>query len=128
MDNYLWFSIFVATNALLLTLLAANVSLLRMKHKISTGDGGNKKLLKAIRVHANGIEQVPIFAALLLAAIFIKMPPAYFATAAILFTLSRVLHATGMLYRVHIFRRVGAGLTYFLQLFVAISILISIAF
>jgi uncharacterized membrane protein YecN with MAPEG domain len=128
MDNYLWFSVFVAVNSLLLTLLAANVSRLRLKHKISAGDGGNKELFKAIRVHINGIEQVPIFALLLLAAIFVQQSSAIVAIAAVLFTVSRVLHAVGMLYRIHIFRRVGAGLTYFLQIAVAISILIEIIF
>lgn len=126
MNSYIWFSLFIAANALILTALAANVSLLRLKHKISTGDGGNKQLLKAIRTHANGIEQLPVFALLLLAMIFVQMSQHYLATVAILFTLSRVMHAVGMLYRVHIFRRVGAGLTYFLQIFVAISILVSV--
>lgn len=48
--------IFAAVLLLLVTLLAMNVSMLRMRHKVSLGDGGNKALTRAIRAHANALE------------------------------------------------------------------------
>lgn len=47
--------------ALLLVFLAARISMLRMRHKISLGDGGNPELLRAIRLHANTAEHVPLY-------------------------------------------------------------------
>lgn len=50
-----------------LTALSLNVSRLRLKHKVSFGDGGNKDLTVAIRAHGNTLEQALLFAVLILA-------------------------------------------------------------
>ncbi|WP_341502008.1 hypothetical protein [Gallaecimonas sp. GXIMD4217] len=42
MTDYFWFSTLIAANALLLVVLAINVSRLRIRHGVSYGDGGNK--------------------------------------------------------------------------------------
>lgn len=126
MGNYYWFSVFVATNALLLLVLAFNVSMLRMKHKISVGDGGNKELAKAIRTHANGTEQVPIFALLLLVLSYSQPWVLLLAALTMAFTLARLAHAYGMLFRGHLARRIGAGMTYLLQALAAVAALISL--
>jgi uncharacterized protein len=47
--------------------LSLNVSRLRLKHKVSFGDGGHKDLAVAIRAHGNSLEQVLLFAVLLIA-------------------------------------------------------------
>ncbi len=116
MEKLYWFSFFVAVNGLILVALAANVSILRLKNKVSYGDGGNKPLLKAIRTHANGMEQVPIFALLLLGLEYTNLNPVYLAALAIVFTVARVFHAAGMLYSIRILRQMGAGATYLLQI------------
>ncbi len=52
MDNsFIWFAIFILLNTTLLYLLAANVSRLRLKLRISVGDGGDSDMVYAIRAH-----------------------------------------------------------------------------
>jgi len=46
--------------ALLTLWLAMRVSLVRREKKVSVGDAGDPVLLKAIRVHANSIEYIPV--------------------------------------------------------------------
>lgn len=50
-----------ALSGLILVALAFRVSSLRMRHQVATGDGDIPALARAIRVHANSIEQMPIF-------------------------------------------------------------------
>lgn len=121
--EYMWFVTGVAFNALILLLLTMNVSRIRMKHQISLGDGGNKDLNKAIRTHANGVEQVPMFFLTILGAEFLEVADGILAPVVIAFTLSRVLHAVGMLGGPFICRRIGAAVTYFMQM-AAVAILI----
>ena len=117
MENYFWFSIFVAANSTILFLLAMNVSLLRLKLKISVGDGGDKRMLYAMRAHSNGIEQVPIFGLTILALTLLQTSGTMLAILVLIFTVSRILHGYGMAFKFFIGRRIGAALTYFLQVF-----------
>ncbi|MES2955015.1 MAG: MAPEG family protein [Pseudomonadota bacterium] len=57
----------VAALAILLTLLSLNVSRLRLKYRVSYGDGGHTDLVVAIRAHGNALEQCLLFAVLMLA-------------------------------------------------------------
>lgn len=52
---------------LLLTLLSLRVSQLRLRYRISHGDGGHKDLLLATRAHGNALEQSLIYVVLILA-------------------------------------------------------------
>jgi uncharacterized membrane protein YecN with MAPEG domain len=115
MLDYYWFIFLITTNSAIILFLAINVSRLRIKHRISWGDGNNKDLMKAIRVHANGIEQLPIYGLLILALIFSGTSNSVLAYLSIAFTFSRLTHAYGMLYRKPILRQVGAAITYLLQ-------------
>jgi uncharacterized membrane protein YecN with MAPEG domain len=124
MFNFYWFAMFVAVNALILLLLAIRVTVLRFKHRVSLGDGGNKDLVHAIRVHANGTEHVPIFALLLLGLTFVQLTGVGMAALVIAFTLARIVHLVGILWRQHTLRKVGAALTYLLQ---AIAIVLLVA-
>ncbi len=58
--------LFAALHALLMLALAARVAFHRHSQKVGLGDGGDKYLMRKIRVHANFVEYVPI-ALLLLA-------------------------------------------------------------
>ena len=112
MQDFYWFIVFVTVNSTILLAFAVNVSRLRIMHKIAWGDGENKDLMKAIRVHSNGIEQVPIYALLLLSlsltnTIVIALP-----ALVIISTLSRLIHAYGILFKKPILRQVGAAITY----------------
>ncbi|HEY7772692.1 MAG TPA: MAPEG family protein [Marinagarivorans sp.] len=124
MGSYFWFSVFVASNSLLLFMLAMRVSLLRLKLGISTGDGDNPQLFKAIRAHSNGVEQVPIFGLLVLALSFNQLRSDYLAALVIVFTLARVCHGLGMNYRIYRARQLGAGVTYLLQIAAAVILTI----
>jgi len=122
MNTYFWFSVLVAINSILVLALALNVSRLRIKHKVSLGDGGNKGLMAAIRTHSNAVEQLPIFATTILTLTLIQPTATILPIAVIGFTLSRFSHAYGMLFRVFIVRRVGAGFTYIFQAIAAVSV------
>lgn len=114
--DFFWFSVFVALHALLLFALALRISLLRLKFKVSLGSGDNDELFAAMRAQANAIEQVPIFAFLVLALTLNQLPGFYLSALVVVFTAARVLHAVGMNYQVFSARRLGAGATYCLQL------------
>ena len=122
MDDYFWFSLLIAMNSLLVLGLAMNVSRLRIKHKISLSDGGNKCLMAAIRTHCNALEQLPIFALVMIALTYLGTSTTLLSTLVIGFTIARIFHAYGMLYRVFIARRIGAGFTYVFQLIAAVSV------
>ena len=125
MYDFFWFSVLIATNGLLLVLLTANVSRLRMKLKAPYGDKRDKDLMKAIRTHANGTEQVPVFALMILALSLLSSSSTLLASLVILFTFSRVVHAYGMLATVPILRQAGAAITYVVQMVAAIVLLVS---
>ncbi|WP_019030079.1 MAPEG family protein [Colwellia piezophila] len=122
MDNYFWFSVLIAMNSLLILILAMNVSRLRIKYKISLGDGGNKRLMAAIRTHCNGVEQLPIFAMVILVLTLLGASTSILSILVIGFTLARLCHAYGMLYRIFIARRLGAGFTYIFQMIAALTV------
>lgn len=126
--DYAWFSVFVVINSLLLFFLAANVSRLRLKYSISLGDAGNRHLNAAIRAHCNGLEQVPIFALLILSLTFLGAQNELLAVFVVLFSTARVAHAVGMLWSIFVCRRYGAGLTYLLQLAAIIWLALTMAF
>lgn len=59
-------SLYAALAGLLVILLAYRVVRLRRGERVGQGDGGNKKLGRAIAVHRNAIEYLPIALVLLL--------------------------------------------------------------
>lgn len=85
-----------AAAAVLHIWLAARVSQLRNRHKVSIGDGGNAALIRRMRAHANYGENMPV-ALILLALLELAGGDARILWgAAILFILARLLHAFGM--------------------------------
>ena len=116
MSLSIWFQFFVAFNVLWLTLLAFNVSRLRIVRKVAHGDGGDVVIKAAIRSHANGVEHVPIFALLLLPLELGTLSTQWMAGLVLAFSASRVLHAVGMMTRYFNLRRIGASITYLCQL------------
>jgi uncharacterized membrane protein YecN with MAPEG domain len=61
-------ALYAALCALLVLALAARVIVLRWSTKTGIGDGGDRRLARAIRVHGNATEYVPIALLLLLVA------------------------------------------------------------
>jgi len=108
---------------LLLVGLGSRVSLLRLRHKIAFGDGGNPALLRAIRTHGNTAEHVPIFLLLALALELTGGTTGYLVGVAALFVVARVLFTVGVLGRgLHLLRMAGALFTYLAQLLLALAL------
>ena len=126
MQDFYWFILFTLSNGLILLILAINVSRLRIKNQIGRGDGGNIDLKKAISTHANGTEQVPIFSLIILSLEFTTATSALLAFVVVTFTVSRLFHAYGMLYKTPILVSVGAGITYSVQAIAIISLLVNL--
>lgn len=59
---------YAAILALIILALGINVTVHRVKLRVSLGDGGNPVMLRMMRLHANAVEYVPL--ALLLMAIY----------------------------------------------------------
>jgi len=120
-----WFNFYVFVNILLLTLLAFNVSRLRMKERVSLGDGGKATLKNAIRSHANSVEHAVPFGLVVLAlSLSHQVAPLPYLVCG--FTLSRLLFSAGMLLPRMSFRRSGAGLTYLLELIALVMLGLSL--
>jgi hypothetical protein len=118
-------AVFTAFGALLLVLLATRVSLLRMRHKVSLGDGGNSELQRAMRAHGNTAEHVPIF--LLLSAAYELMQGSlqFLLAAGVVFLAARFTYAWGMFSKSLTKRRqIAAGVTALAQTALAIALLI----
>lgn len=113
---------------LLLVLLAARVSQLRVRHQVALGDGGNRELTRAIRAHGNTAEHAPIF--LLMSACYElqagRTEPLIGVVA--LFLIGRLLFVWGLSRAsINAARRCGAVLTYLPQLLIAVLLLIQLA-
>ncbi|MGJ8669720.1 MAG: MAPEG family protein [Oceanococcus sp.] len=119
----IWFQLFLAFNVLLITLLAFNVSRLRIVKRVAHGDGGDISVKAAIRSHANGVEHFPVFALVLLGLEWGAAANGLIAGLVIAFSASRVSHAIGMLSRFFILRRLGASVTYLCELIAVIALL-----
>ena len=117
-----WFVFFAAVNGLLVTLLAINVSINRIKHKVGNGDGGKLPVKSAIRAHGNAVEHTTIYAIIILALSFMNTPGSLQAVLVIGFSLSRLAHAVSMLTAKFNLRRLAAGGTYLFELLGCISL------
>ncbi len=82
--------------ALLHIWLSLRVSLLRRPLQIAIGDGGNERLARRMRAHANFSENMPIFLVLLGLLEIATGGSLWLWGAAILFILARIAHAFGM--------------------------------
>ncbi len=81
---------------ILLIILSVWVINMRRVHKVGLGDGGNPELQRAIRVHANFIEYVPL-ALILIAALESTRASAYGLHAlGIVLVIARLAHAQGL--------------------------------
>lgn len=81
---------------LLLLALAALVSRLRRARKVGLGDGGDRDLQRAIRVHGNAVEWAVPGLLLLLVAELNRADPLLLHACGIAIVAGRVLHAFGL--------------------------------
>lgn len=120
-------AIYTGLLALILLFLALRVVLLRRKFKVGIGTNQNKELARAIRVHANALEYVPI-ALLMLAVAEINGIHLYFVNVSgIALVVARILHAYGLSRSagVSFGRFYGTLLTWIVILVLSICIIVS---
>jgi uncharacterized protein len=112
-----------AALTLLLTGLSLHISRLRMRHKVSFGDGGHKNLQVAIRAHGNALEQSMLLVLLMLLMELLR--PGWGALAAVggVFVAARVLHAVGIFTRLLLLRQVAHVVSMLCQLVLALALL-----
>jgi uncharacterized membrane protein YecN with MAPEG domain len=109
--------------AALITALSLQVSRLRLKHRVSWGDGGHRDLLVAMRAHGNTLEQTALYGLLALA--YAALPGArvdLVAGLATAFVLARLVHAGGVFGRRLIWRQGAHGVTVLVQAALAVAI------
>ncbi len=99
--------------------LAFRVGQMRGREKVSFGDGGNDRVLRRMRAHANFVEYAPFFLALVGPLEFSVGTSVWLWAASALFLVGRVLHPFGM-DGLAKGREVGTGLTFLLMLMLAI--------
>ncbi|MDB5698845.1 MAG: GST-like protein [Alphaproteobacteria bacterium] len=87
----------IAGAAVLLNLwIAIRVAVLRGRHKIMFGDGGNPALTARMRAQSNFIEYTPLFLILLALVELARGPSLWLWIAGIVFILARLVHVFGM--------------------------------
>jgi uncharacterized membrane protein YecN with MAPEG domain len=101
-----------ATLVLLIVALGAHVAFSRIRKRVAHGDGGNRDLMRAIRAHANCLEQSVPFLVCLAALDILGGSDWLVASLGLGFLGVRLIHAAGMLFRIFMARRVGATLSF----------------
>jgi uncharacterized membrane protein YecN with MAPEG domain len=82
--------------ALMNVWLGLRVSLLRRRHKVSIGDGGNTDVAARMRAHSNLIEYTPFFLILLALVELARGSAVWLWVVGMLFIVGRLLHPFGM--------------------------------
>ncbi|WP_421869681.1 MAPEG family protein [Motiliproteus sp.] len=82
--------------ALLFVGLSVRTLLLRRKLRVAVGDGGDKALLRAMRVHANFVEYVPISLILIAMLELSQISPVVVHALGLCLLLGRLSHAYGV--------------------------------
>jgi uncharacterized protein len=115
-------SSFAAVLALLCCVLSVRVLRLRRTLNVRIGDGDNMKLLRAIRVHGNFVEYVPLALLLLLLLEARGIATPWLAVYGTALVVARISHALGVsrVEEVMVFRIIGVSTT--LSLLIAASI------
>ena len=89
-------ALYASVLALLMLVLALRIIRLRWKLRVGIGDGGDKAMSRAIRVHGNATEYVPIVLLLLLVAELNHASSTLLHACGIVFVVARILHALGL--------------------------------
>jgi|TARA_B100000749_G_C18308129_1_gene415543 uncharacterized membrane protein YecN with MAPEG domain len=88
--------LYIAIFSLVFTLLSFRVIRLRQTARVAIGDGGDKALRRAIRVHGNFAEYVPLALILIFAAESLGMSAVWVHGLCIALLIGRLLHAYGV--------------------------------
>ena len=88
--------LYAALLGLLFVALSVRALLMRRRLRIAVGDGGNKQMLRAMRVHANFAEYVPISLLLIFMFEVAGAPRALLHALCVCLVLGRLSHAFGV--------------------------------
>ena len=77
-------------------MLGLRIMVMRFRMRTGIGDGGDSRLARAIRIHGNAIEYVPIALVLLLVAELDGARPALLHGCGIVLVVARIAHALGL--------------------------------
>jgi uncharacterized protein len=88
-----------AAAALLHVWLSYRVSQLRLRHKVSIGDGDNLAVRTRMRAHANFAENTPLVLILIALLELAGTHATFLLAAGMIYVLARILHAFGMDHR-----------------------------
>ncbi|WP_224003477.1 MAPEG family protein [Aureimonas sp. SA4125] len=86
-------ALYAGLNALVLFWLMVETGRTRMREKVPMGDGGNLRLIRVMRGHANAIEIVPVALILLLTLALLGTPAWAIHGLGLILTLGRLFHA-----------------------------------
>jgi len=89
-------ALYAALCAIIVLALALRIMVMRWQTKIGIGDGGDSRLARAIRIHGNAIEYVPIALILMLVAELGGARPALLHGCGVVFVVARIGHAMGL--------------------------------
>jgi uncharacterized protein len=112
-----------AALALLLTALSLHISRLRIRHRVSFGDGGHKDLMVAMRAHGNTLEQSLLFGLLLLVFELHRPGAQALIWIAGVFVGARLLHSVAVFSRQLLLRQVAHAVSVLCQLAVVAGLL-----
>jgi len=120
------FYLFVGLSGILITLLAFNVSRVRIKGKVRHGDGDNEILKIAIGAHSNSLEHIIPFALMIF--VLQEQSTNYLVMQIMVFSflIIRFLHAVGMIFSVMRIWRITAVLSILLSSVASILILVNL--
>jgi hypothetical protein len=99
--------------------LSIRVGQVRRSEKVGIGDGGNDRVIRRMRAHANFAENAPLILILVGLLEFAAGPSVWLGGAAAIFLVARVLHGVGM-DGWSAGRGIGTGATLLLQLLLAL--------
>ncbi len=107
-------ALYAALCAILVLALALRAIVLRWQTKTGIGDGGDRRLARAIRIHGNAVEYVPVALILLLVAELDHAPAVLLHGCGAALVAARIAHALGLARTagVSIGRSVGIGVTF----------------
>lgn len=86
-------ALYAGLNALILFWLMVETGRTRMRERVAMGDGGNPRLIRVMRGHANAIEIVPVALIILLVLAILGAPAWAIHVLGLVLTLGRLFHA-----------------------------------
>ncbi|ARU59367.1 membrane-associated protein [Oleiphilus messinensis] len=109
--------------SILVIVLSLNVSRLRIKHKVSLGDGDVKSLSVAIRVHGNMLEQaIPFMILLVLLDLLIPGDSLWVLVLGTVFLGARIIYSLAMFNRWFRARQISHAVTLLVMLITTVSL------